>query len=117
MFGYSNNDSAYICIFIVIRSHAEGHKITNVPVDLKVCDVIFCMLAKQLIGHFVGFFEGASTFLTRSKNPPLNNRLFVLPAEKITSRIPNFRICGKLIVNIERMEILGVVHDKLLTLR
>jgi hypothetical protein len=59
MFGYSNNDSAYtnICIFIIIGSHAEGLKITNVLLILKVCDVIFCMLAKQIIGDF----EQAST--------------------------------------------------------
>jgi hypothetical protein len=43
---------------------AKVHKNTNVPLILKVCDVIFCMLAKHVIGHFLGFFEGASTFFT-----------------------------------------------------
>ncbi len=48
---------------------AKGHKIVNVPFILKVCDVIFRMLAKQIIGHFLGIFEEASTFLTpRKKN-------------------------------------------------
>jgi hypothetical protein len=37
-------------------------KLPIAPLIQKVCDVIFCMLAKQIIGHFVGFFEGASTF-------------------------------------------------------
>jgi hypothetical protein len=94
MFIYSNNDSAYLCIFIVIGSHAEGHENTNVPLILKVCDVIFCMLEKQIIGHFVGFFEGVSMCFSRIKN-----------------NLPNFRITGTLIVNILRMEIHGVVHD------
>jgi hypothetical protein len=43
---------------------AKGRKITKVPLILKVCDVIFGTLAKQIISHFLGFFEGASTFLT-----------------------------------------------------
>jgi hypothetical protein len=42
---------------------AKRRKITNVPLILKICNVIFCILAKQIINHFLGFFEGASTFL------------------------------------------------------
>jgi hypothetical protein len=41
-----------------------GHKNTNVPLILKVLEIIFLSGAKQIMGHFLGFFEGASTFLT-----------------------------------------------------
>ena len=46
----------------------QMHKITNAPLILKVCAVIFFIWANHIIGHFSGFFEGASTFLT-SKLP------------------------------------------------
>jgi len=42
----------------------KEHKITNIPLIQKVCDVIFCLLAKQIICHFLWFFLGASTFFT-----------------------------------------------------
>jgi hypothetical protein len=76
---------------------AKGRKITNVPQILKVCDFIFGM-AKQIINHFLGFYEVASTFLTpklpiaalrtalgSKRSRPLrktlrNRRLCVLPA-------------------------------------
>jgi hypothetical protein len=41
---------------------APVHKNTNVPLILIVCDAIFCMLAKHIIGDFSGFLDGASTF-------------------------------------------------------
>jgi hypothetical protein len=46
----------------------KRHKISNVPLILKVCDVIFCMLGKQITGHLLGFLEEASTFLTPPRN-------------------------------------------------
>jgi hypothetical protein len=36
----------------------------NVPLILKVWDIIFFSRAKHIMGHFAGFFEGAETFLT-----------------------------------------------------
>ncbi len=36
----------------------------NVPLILKVWDIIFFSQAKHISGHFAGFFEGAETFLT-----------------------------------------------------
>ncbi len=36
----------------------------NVPLILKVRDIIFFSRAKHIMGHFTGFFEGAKTFLT-----------------------------------------------------
>jgi hypothetical protein len=40
-----------------------GHKITYVPLILKIWE-IFCFGANYFMGHFSGYFEGASTFLT-----------------------------------------------------
>ena len=42
----------------------QVHKITNAPLILKVCVVIIFIWANHIIGHFSGFFAGASTFLT-----------------------------------------------------
>jgi hypothetical protein len=42
------------------RPHAAGMSLTEL--SPKVCDVIVCMLAKQIIGHFMRFFEDAKTF-------------------------------------------------------
>jgi hypothetical protein len=36
----------------------------NALLILKVRDIIFFSRAKDTMGHFVGFFEGAETFLT-----------------------------------------------------
>jgi hypothetical protein len=36
---------------------APVHKNTNVRLILIVCDVIFCMRAKHIIGDFAGFFS------------------------------------------------------------
>jgi hypothetical protein len=41
-----------------------GHKNTNISLILEVCDVFFISRARYLMGHFLGFFEGAKTFLT-----------------------------------------------------
>ncbi len=41
------------------------HKNTNAMLILIVCDVIFCMLTKHIIGDFSRFFERASTFLIK----------------------------------------------------
>ncbi len=43
---------------------AMGHKITNVPLILKIWEIIFCFWANYFMGHFSGYFEGASSFLT-----------------------------------------------------
>jgi|688.fasta_scaffold2735922_1 hypothetical protein len=43
---------------------APVHENTNAPqVLLKVCDVIFCKLAKHIIGDLSRFFEGVSAFV------------------------------------------------------
>jgi hypothetical protein len=36
-----------------------GHKITNVPLILKIWKIIFCFWANYFMGHFSGYFEGA----------------------------------------------------------
>jgi hypothetical protein len=42
-----------------------GHKNTNAPLILKIRDIIFFKFwANYIMGHFSGYFEGASTFLT-----------------------------------------------------
>jgi hypothetical protein len=43
---------------------AMGHKMTNIPQFLKICDIIFGFWANYFMGHFSGYFEGALTFLT-----------------------------------------------------
>jgi hypothetical protein len=39
------------------------HKNNNVPLILIVCHNNFCMLERQIIGHFLGLFEGVLDFL------------------------------------------------------
>jgi hypothetical protein len=46
-----------------------GHKITNVPLILKIWEIIFVFWADYFMGHFLGYFEGASTFLTPQNIP------------------------------------------------
>jgi hypothetical protein len=46
-----------------------GHKITNVPLILKIWEIIFSFWANYFIGHLSGYFEGASTFLTPQNIP------------------------------------------------
>jgi hypothetical protein len=41
-----------------------GNKISNVPLILKIWEIIFCFWENYFIDHFSGHFEGASTFLT-----------------------------------------------------
>jgi hypothetical protein len=41
-----------------------GYKITNVPLIFKIWEIIFGFWANYFMGHFLGYFEGASTFLT-----------------------------------------------------
>ena len=49
---------------------AKGHKITNVPLFKKICDIMFFLCDYYTyLSHFSGLFEGASTFLTPSKSP------------------------------------------------
>ena len=43
---------------------APVHKNTNAPLILKIWEIIFCFWANYFMGHFSGYFEGASTFLT-----------------------------------------------------
>ena len=42
---------------------AKRHKITNVPLFKKMCDIIF-IWDNHFMSHFSGHFEGDSTFLT-----------------------------------------------------
>jgi hypothetical protein len=65
---------------------ATGHKNTKAPLILENLGYYFFgFWANYIMGHFSGYFEGASTFLT-----PKN------PQKKIISRI--FKISGALIV-------------------
>jgi hypothetical protein len=43
---------------------AKRHKITNVPLLNKLCDIIFFGGGTITLSHFEGQFEGAKTFLT-----------------------------------------------------
>ncbi len=36
----------------------------NVPLILKMREIIFFLRANYLMGHFKGYFEGVKTFLT-----------------------------------------------------
>ena len=50
---------------IVSQKEIKGHKNTNAPLILKIWDIIFFWFwANYIMGHFSGYFEGASTFLT-----------------------------------------------------
>jgi hypothetical protein len=43
----------------------QVQKNTNAPLILKIRDIIFFLFwANHIMGHFSGYFEGASTFLT-----------------------------------------------------
>ncbi len=83
----------------------------NVPLILKVRDIIFFSRVKHIMGHFAGSFEGVKTFLTpklswawrravlgskKSRPPqkiPRNAPLYVLPqTKKLLSR--TFKIRG-----------------------
>jgi hypothetical protein len=66
---------------------SKGHKNTNAPLILEnLRYYFFWFWANNIMGHFKGYFEGASTFLTPK-----------LPAQKkLISRI--FKISGALIV-------------------
>jgi hypothetical protein len=48
---------------------AMRYKITNVPLILKIWEIICCFWANYFMGHFSGYFEGASTFLTPKLSP------------------------------------------------
>jgi hypothetical protein len=43
---------------------AKRHKIINVPLFKKLWDIIFFGGDNNFVSHFLGHFEGASTFLT-----------------------------------------------------
>jgi hypothetical protein len=87
---------------------AKGHKNTNAPLIFENLGYYFFFIwANYIMGHFSGFFEGASTFLTQFRGQkslgPLEISLekahyVVCPQKKIISRI--FKISGALIVNI-----------------
>jgi hypothetical protein len=63
------------------------YKITNVPLILKIWEIIFCFWANYFMGHFEGYFEGARLFW-----PSI---LSLVQQKKIISRI--FKISGTLI--------------------
>jgi hypothetical protein len=84
----------------------KGHKNTNAPLILKIWEIIFCFWANYFMGHFSGYFEGASTFLTPKLKSlgPLKISLemaqkAICPQKKIISRM--FKISGALIVKTE----------------
>ncbi len=86
----------------------------NVPLTLKVQDIIFFLRAKHIMGHFSGFFKGAETFLTpklswatrrailgsKGSRPPQktprNVPLYVLPQTKNIISM-TFKIRGTLV--------------------
>ncbi len=41
---------------------SKVHKKLDLLLILKVCDAIFCILAKHIVWHFLGFFEVFKTF-------------------------------------------------------
>jgi hypothetical protein len=63
---YSNPASSkHFADFLTVCLRVKQRVITiNVPLILKVRDIIFLSGAKHIMGHFAGFFEGAETFLT-----------------------------------------------------
>ncbi len=48
---------------------AQYHKSTNVPLILKVQEIIFLPGAKHIMGHFLQFFRGGLAFFEPSKCP------------------------------------------------
>jgi hypothetical protein len=56
-------ECVFACVCVCVGQKIQ-YKNTNVPLILKVCGVIFLSRAKHIMGHFLGFFEGTSTFLT-----------------------------------------------------
>ena len=55
---------------------SKGHKITNVPLFKKLCDIMV-FLWLLFLSHFSGLFEGASTFLTPQKVPWNSSKIIV----------------------------------------
>jgi hypothetical protein len=50
--------------YIITHVHVcVGHKNTNVPLILKVEEIISFSGEKHIMGHFLGVFKGGSTFL------------------------------------------------------
>jgi hypothetical protein len=81
---------------------APLHK-TNAPLIPIVCDIIFCMLAKQIIGEFsrfLSFFHPKIALCTLDKPLEIDDYLFC-PHKKITSR--TIRNNGALIVKNFRL--------------
>jgi hypothetical protein len=94
---------------------AKRHKITNVPLFKKLRDIIFFFGDNNFVSHFLGHFEGASTFLTPKLSLAALNNLrgqkslgplkmsletaqkVIVPQKKIMSR--SFLNSGTLIVN------------------
>jgi hypothetical protein len=76
---------------------AMGHTIANVLLILKIWEIIFCFWANYFMGHFSGYLEGASTFLTPLKISLEMAHKVIFP-QKILSCI--FKISGTLIVVI-----------------
>ena len=64
---------------------AMEHKITNVPLILIIWEIIFCFWANYFMGHFSGYFEGSSTFLTPKLSLEMAHKVIV-PQKKIMSR-------------------------------
>ncbi len=52
------------CIQIILKDSRKESITINIPLILKVRDIIFFSRAKDIMEHFAGFFEGAETFLT-----------------------------------------------------
>jgi hypothetical protein len=64
---------------------SKSHKITHVPLILKVCDVIFCMLAKHITGNFLDNL-GVKKVLAPSKCNIINKQFtnFHLPSSSFS---------------------------------
>jgi hypothetical protein len=68
----------------------------NVPLILKMREIIFFLWANYFMGHFEGYFEGAKTFLT----------LYIVPKPlKISREMAHKLICPKTKNNISNFQI------------
>jgi hypothetical protein len=92
---------------------APVHENTNAPqVLLKVCDVIFCKLAKHIIGDLSRFFEGVSIFVYPKNCPSPRSGQFgghksLGPLEK-PLEITDYRVYFALLKTINLLLILIV---------
>jgi hypothetical protein len=85
-----------------------GHKNTNAPLILKFRDIIFFTWANYIMGHFSGYFEGASTFLTLKIAPRCARDTIrvkkVLAPPEISLEMAHYVICPQKKNNIPHFQ-------------